>query len=161
MPAALARNKRFLSSDTTELQCPICGKTVLCVRPGNPVQPQCPDCKTVLWCHQRIEDSKIFLDALPGVVPQIADMQAVAQSPHLPRPLKTVIVNLRDLETLNSSFVAGLLVMHRLVHAAGGQLLLYDLQPHVRSILRRFNLHTVLQIVNHEEDATEPAQPDA
>jgi anti-anti-sigma factor len=63
-----------------------------------------------------------------------------------------VVVNLRDVQSLDSSFVAGLLVMRRMLAAADRKLVLCELHPHVHELLERLNLHTLFAITDHEQE---------
>ncbi len=73
-------------------------------------------------------------------------MATVGQSLQQSGTMREVVVNLSRLETVNSSFVAGLLVMRRLIEAAGGKLVLCDLRPRVRAILQRLNLYAAFVV---------------
>jgi anti-anti-sigma regulatory factor len=82
------------------------------------------------------------------MTPDIPDMAAVAKSLQHAGTVPDVVISLGALQTVTSAFVAGLLVMRRLIRAAGGNFVLCDLQPHVRAVLQRLNLHTLLGVRN-------------
>lgn len=137
----------------TDFRCPACGRAILCTARGLPEHPNCPDCEALLWCRTRIESDLILLTVFPDAQPEIHDMSTVGQSLPLSRKVRGLILNLRGVDTVNSSFLAGLMVLHRLVKDVGGKLALCEVHPHIRSILQRLNLHTLMSICNSEQDA--------
>ncbi len=134
-----------------DFQCPKCGRVIPCASHGPPKHPTCPDCNTLLWCRKRVELESILLYAIPGTTPEIHDIATVGKSLQLSRTLRDVVVNLCDLATINSSFVAGLLVMRRLIESAGVKFILCA-PPHVRTILQRLQVHTLFTIKSCDQD---------
>jgi anti-anti-sigma factor len=57
--------------------------------------------------------------------------------------IREIVVNLSGLETVTSSFVAGLLVMRQLMEKVGNTMILCELNPRVRTLLQRLNLHSI------------------
>jgi anti-anti-sigma regulatory factor len=110
----------------------------------------------VLWCVKRVEQGVVCLDALPQADVEISDLVAVGQSLQASGWTGAVIVNLDALETISSSFVAGLLVLRRLIEVSGGRLILCGLRPHVYTILERLSLHDLFVIKNREQDVLSP-----
>jgi anti-anti-sigma regulatory factor len=106
-----------------------------------------------LWCAKRIEHGVVCLDAFPQAGIEISDLTTVGLALQKTGCKAGVIVNLSALETVNSSFVAGLLVLQRLIEAAGSGLVLCGLRPHVRTILQRLSLNNLFVIKNREQDA--------
>jgi anti-anti-sigma regulatory factor len=95
----------------------------------------------------------VFLDAIARPTVDISDMARIGRALRQTGQLDTVVVNLSGLETVNSSFLAGLLALRRIVNEIGGRLILCDLRPHVAEILGRLNLDVLFVIKRGERDA--------
>lgn len=145
--------ERDRSGTITDFRCPVCGRVIDCTDRDLPERVNCPDCEALLWCRVRIESDLIFLSVLSGTQPEIRDISRVGQSLPLSREMRGLIVSLRGVNTVDSSFMAGLMVLHRLVKAVGGKLVLCELHPHIHSILQRLNLSTLMTVCRSERDA--------
>ena len=146
MSLAKGKREQVSSANETDFQCPKCGRGMSCTSQGLPVHSTCPDCGVLLWCRKQVERDSVVLDVISGTTPEIPDMATVGRSLQQSGTMREVVVNLSRLETVNSSFVAGLLVMRRLIEAAGGKLVLCDLRPRVRAILQRLNLYAAFVV---------------
>jgi anti-anti-sigma factor len=73
-------------------------------------------------------------------------MATVGQALQGSAAIREVVVNLSGLETVTSSFVAGLLVLRQLMETVGSTLILCELSPRVRAILQRLNLHSLFVV---------------
>ena len=144
----------YRSTAPKDYDCPGCGAAVPSTDQGCPIPARCPTCEIVLWCTKRIEHGVVFLDAIPQPKPEISDVAKVGESLQHLGTVGGVIVNLSAMETVNSSFVAGLLVLLRLVETAGGSLTLSEVPPHVLEILERLKLNTLFVIKG--QDALRP-----
>ncbi len=145
------------STQCTSFQCPGCGEVIPSTDDGYPTTSCCPACEMHLWCTKRIERGMVFLDAIPHSKTEISDVARVGKSIQHSGNVGGVIVNLSALETINSSFVAGLLVLRRLIETAGGNLVLSEVDPHVHAILQRLKLHTLFVIKDRGQDVPSPA----
>ena len=135
-----------MEAEKPGFKCPKCERWIVATGVGLPSHPNCPDCGALLWCRVRVDSESILLQVVPGTKPEISDMAAVAHSLPISHHVRGLVVNLCGSETVNSSFLAGLLVLNRLVKAVGGRLVLCELHPHVLSVLQRLNLHTLMTI---------------
>ncbi len=151
-PANARRSTRRMS-----FQCPGCGEVIPSANDGYPITSRCPACEIQLWCTKRIERGMVFLDAIPHSKTEISDVARVGESIQNSGDVGGVIVNLSALATINSSFVAGLLVLRRLIETAGGNLVLSEVDPHVHAILERLKLHTLFVIKDRGQDVPSPA----
>ena len=153
-PTALNRHAEDLRSGSPEQRrvyrsrtaCPLCGRTVGPPEPDNRPSLHCPQCDALLWCHVQRTGDAIQLHAFPGVSPELPDIARVGSSLPLSHDVRRLIVSLRGLETVNSTFVAGLLSLRRRIESVGGTLLLREISPHIDSIIQRLNLHDLLPI---------------
>ena len=73
-------------------------------------------------------------------------MATVGQALQESTAIREVVVNLSALETVTSSFVAGLLVMRQLMEKVGNTLVLCELNPRVQTLLQRLNLHSIFVV---------------
>ena len=133
--------------------CPDCGVAFAQEQQGRPVDRCCQECGAILWCSKRVEGDRVFLDAIARPAVEISDIARTGRALGRTGQVDAVVVNLRGLETVNSSFLAGLLALRRTVKEVGGRLILCELRPHVAEILRRLNLHVLFVIERREEDA--------
>jgi anti-anti-sigma regulatory factor len=137
-------------------RCPSCGQFVRCTNREHPTSPRCPNCQIVLWCTKRFEHGVTILDAIPRTKAEITDVAKVGESLQHSGNVGGVFVNLSAMDTVNSSFVAGLLMLRRLIETAGGSLVLCEVPPHVRAILERLKLHTLFVIKGPGQDSLSP-----
>ncbi len=72
-----------------------------------------------------------------------------------------VLLDMSDVEMLDSSGVAWLLAEHKRCREAGGKLVLHSLSLLARNVLRVLNMHLVLKIVADEDDAVQVLRGDA
>ena len=137
-------------------RCPSCGQFVPGTKRGRSTAPRCPNCQIVLWCTKRVEHGVTILDAIPQTKAEITDVAKVGEALQHSGSVGGVFVNLSAMDTVNSSFVAGLLTLRRLIETAGGSLVLCEVTPHVRAILERLKLHTLFVIRGPGQDSLSP-----
>ena len=131
-------------------QCPVCGWEMPAIGDG---LPECPACKVVLWCRCRVAQGVLVLGANAGVAPDLADLSTFVQSLRPSDMLPGVVVNLHDLDIVDSSFLAGLLALRRKIQSVGGKFVLCELRPTVETIVQRLQLDSLLTITATERDA--------
>lgn len=135
-----------LVSSALSYRCPICGKKL----PREPALPRfdapCPQCGYDLWCRQRFPSDVTELDVLPQRVPEPWDVdQLVAALVHRNAHAR-VVVDLSRLEIVDSTFVARLMSLNKLVHSSGGRLVLRGLCPLVQETFAHLRLDRALEI---------------
>lgn len=75
--------------------------------------------------------------------------QALVDCSGLPR----IVLNLSELKFASSSFIAGLVSLHKKVRVAGGKLVLCELRPVMVEILEGARLNKLFDITEDEENA--------
>jgi anti-anti-sigma factor len=98
-------------------------------------------------------DDVVVLRVLPGRTPEIGDIERLAESLVRSADVPRVVVDVSDLDLINSSLVAGLIALHKRVRSAKGRLILCGLQPFVREVFFDSNLTKVFVILDDEEAA--------
>ena len=71
---------------------------------------------------------------------------------------RTVLVDMHDVEMLDSSGVSWLLSCDKKFRISGGRLILHSLSPFAHDVLRVLNMHLILSIADDERSAVELAQ---
>lgn len=66
---------------------------------------------------------------------------------------KNILLNLQDVKYVDSSGLSAILTANRLCAAAGGILVICDLNSHVRKLIEISHLNTVLHILETEAEA--------
>ena len=138
-------------------RCPDCGKRVASDANGRPLDPHCHYCSALLWCCKRVERNLVLLHPIPQISVEASDIARIGHAIHRTGRSQAVIVNLGGMETVDSSFIAGLVVLRRQVEAEGSQLILCELRPHVAEIIKRLNLDRIFEIKARERDALNAA----
>ena len=71
---------------------------------------------------------------------------------------RIVLLDMHDVEMLDSSGVSWLLSCDKTFRNAGGRLVLHSLSPYAHDVLRVLNMHLILSIADDERSALELAQ---
>lgn len=74
---------------------------------------------------------------------------------------KPVMLNLQQVDMLDSSGVGWLLVCHKRFHEKGGKLVLHSFSPTVSNVLKVLNMQKVLNLAETENDARRMFEGDA
>jgi anti-anti-sigma factor len=69
-----------------------------------------------------------------------------------------VLLDMHDVETIDSSGVSWLLSCDKRFRTAGGRLVLHSLSPFARDVLKVLNLHLIMSIASDEQSAANLAQ---
>jgi anti-anti-sigma factor len=69
-----------------------------------------------------------------------------------------VLLDMHEVETIDSSGVSWLLSCDKRFRTAGGQLVLHSLSPFARDVLKVLNLHLIMSIASDEKSAVDLAQ---
>jgi anti-sigma B factor antagonist len=67
--------------------------------------------------------------------------------------LPHIVLNLSELRFASSSFIAGLVSLHKKIRVAGGKLVLCELRPVMKEILDGARLNKLFDITEDEENA--------
>jgi anti-anti-sigma factor len=107
----------------------------------------------VFWFRPRTVDGTTVLDAISGKVAinQQLDKLSAVLIPH-DRPPK-VILNLSEIQFVSSSFIAGLVALHKRIRSADGKMVLCGLSPVVRETLNGAKLDRLLNLADSEQEA--------
>ena len=145
------------SPGAVSYQCPICGNSV----PHEPSLPRfdapCSECGYHLWCRRRVPSDDTELEVLPLRTPEPWEVDQLAKCLAQNDAHAHVVVDLAQLDLVDSRFVARLLSLNKLVHASGGQLALHGLCRNVRETFAILRLDKAFQIVEGEEPAAVPS----
>jgi anti-anti-sigma factor len=101
------------------------------------------------------------LVATPGRSPEPIEVERVIRALLIEGEPLRVVLDLSQLELINSSFMARLIMMNRRIRDEGGTFFLRGLQPVVREIFDRARLDLALDVIEDEADgATSPPGSD-
>jgi len=107
-----------------------------------------------LWCRRRFPSGDTELEALPQRTPEPGDLHPLVEALVQKGAHTRVLVDLSRLDMVDTRFVAGLVSLNKLLHAAGGELVLQGLCPLVREVFGHFRFDRVLQIANGMQRAS-------
>jgi anti-anti-sigma factor len=94
----------------------------------------------------------VLLITLPAEPQWSRDLEAVAQSTH-PSSDCDVIVDFSLVEILPSATICHLIVLARVLSAAGRELVLCSVSPNVKAVFRRVGLHNLFRFAADEPAA--------
>jgi anti-anti-sigma factor len=114
-----------------------------------------------LWFRRRTHEDIIILDVISATATESAHIQRTASALIASSPNPKVIANLSNTASTSSAVVARLVALHKKLRAAGGQLVLCELHPVIRDVLRGVNLHKFFAICEDEEQAVRHLEEDA
>jgi anti-anti-sigma regulatory factor len=92
---------------------------------------------------------RVLLITLPAEPSSSGDLEAVVRSTH-PGSDHDVIVDFSLVEILPSATICHLIVLERMLSAAGHQLVLCSVSPNVKAIFRRVGLHKLFRFTDDE-----------
>ena len=136
------------------LRCVICGLPLVSRSGLSEYDAPCRDCGCVPWCLKRVLDGRALLCALPNRTPEDADIQRLADSLLCSDDVESVVVDLSQVNTVNSLFLARLLALNKRLQPLKGTLSVSRLSPIVREIFRRTHFDTLLDVV--EDKSSDP-----
>jgi anti-anti-sigma factor len=153
--------EQLCRKDRSSFQCPVCGNALPHLMAPPPFDAPCSECGGYLWCRRRGGGDPIWLVATPGRSPEPIEVERVIRALLSEGEPLRVILDLSQLELINSSFMARLIMMNRRIRDEGGTFFLRGLQPVVREIFDRARLDLVLDVIEDEADgATSPPGPE-
>jgi anti-sigma B factor antagonist len=97
------------------------------------------------------------LEVLPGRTPEPWDVEEVVDALVRHGAAARVFVDLSELDTVDSAFVARLVSMSKLLRSSAGRLLLCGLRPVVREMFDHLRLDKAFEISQGPTDAVELA----
>jgi anti-anti-sigma factor len=104
-----------------------------------------------LWCCSRTVDDLIVLEVIPDTTPTCEDIQRLSDTLVASGSVLNVLVDLSDVEFVNSSFIARLLALNKQLRGTDGKLILSGLRLLVREIFCTLRLDTFLDIPEDKE----------
>jgi anti-anti-sigma factor len=146
-------NTESQSSTGWPSQCPLCGEELAIGPLQLPGEAACAHCGHVLWFSKREIDDVIILDVISGKVAINQEIGKVCEALILHEKTPKIILNLSHVQFVSSSFIAGLIALHKRFRAAGGQLVMYGMSPVVWETLQGAKLDKLLNITATESEA--------
>jgi anti-anti-sigma factor len=124
---------------------------------AEPVLPSseedCPECGYYLWCSKRMVDDVAVLHVSPERTPTATEVEHLVDSLAGREGVPRVVVDLSDLETGSSSFLARMLIMQERIQRRKGSFILCGLNRHCQEIFAFTRLDTILEIADDEKTA--------
>ncbi len=146
-------SKTSRSSKRWPNDCPVCGETVIVGPLQMPGEASCTKCGHVLWFHTRVVDGVTIIDAISGKVAINQEIEKVSRLLIQEGSTPRVVMNLVDVQFVSSSFIAGLVALHKRLRNAQGKMVLCELSPVVWETLQGAKLDKLLNIADSEQDA--------
>jgi len=141
------------SSKRWPSECPVCGETVVVGPLQLPGEVSCPKCGHVLWFHRRVVNGITIIDAISGKVAINQEIDKVSGVIIQDGNPPSVIMNLANIQFVSSSFIAGLVALHKRMRNAKGKMVVCEMSPIVRETLHGAKLDKLLNIVDTEQEA--------
>jgi len=139
--------------ELVEKVCAVCGAEVpFHTLPPAPNRP-CSHCGHLLWFRKRAVDDVVVLDVLSARGISGEQMESASQSLVDCGSSPRIVLNLSELKFASSSFIAGLVSLHKKIRVAGGKLVLCELRPVMQEILDGARLNKLFDITEDEESA--------
>lgn len=139
--------------ESVEEVCAVCGADVpLDTLPPARNRP-CFHCGHLTWFRKRGVNGIVVLDVLSARGIGGEQMECVSQALVDCSGLPRIVLNLSELKFASSSFIAGLVSLHKKVRVAGGKLVLCELRPVMVEILEGARLNKLFDITEDEENA--------
>ena len=134
--------------------CPVCG-VELAARPRWPFfNASCQQCGYLLWCCRVGAGDVVTLSVLPDVMPEHEDIERLCQVLIRSGEVARVVVDLSEVESLDSLFTARMVAFNRRIRAAQGRLVLCGLNQFLRDTLHRYKLDEYFELVEQSPDAS-------
>ena len=131
-------------------RCVICGLPLVSRFGLSAHDAPCRDCGCVPWCRKRVVDGRVLLSVLPDRTPEDTDIQRLADSLVGSDEVEMVVVDLSQLNTVNSLFLARLLALNKRLQPFKGTLAICGMSPIIREIFRRTHFDTLLDVLESE-----------
>jgi anti-anti-sigma factor len=148
-----ARDKE--SPRAVSYQCPICGNKLPYEPPLPRFDAPCSECGYHLWCRRRVPSDDTELEVLPLRTPEPSEVDQLAKCLVQNDAHTRVVVDLSQLEQVDSCFVARLVSLNKLIQASGGRLGLHGLCRIVREAFAVLRLDKAFEIAESEERIAE------
>jgi len=130
------------------VQCVICGRRLTHGYGIPAYETPCPDCGYVPWCSKRESMGRVRLTLLRGQMPGEADIERLASLLVASDSTTGVILDLSELETIDSLLLARLVSLNRRIQPAKGRVAVCGLSPVVRETFRRTHLDSLLDVLD-------------
>ena len=143
----------FERIETSLHRCPVCNAGMAIEPPPPPYDAPCPACGYPLWCRKRLVEDVVVLDVMGGRTPEHTDVVRLAKSLVRREVIPRVVVDLSELDFVNSAFVARLVDLNKRIRAAEGKLVLCGMQFLVWDAFHSTNLYKVFDICENEKAA--------
>ena len=136
--------------ETPPNHCSLCG---CLLPPQSRDSGSCSWCGYGLWFRTRTSGSFIIVDLTADMNPEQAAVDNLAelltQTIRLPR----LLLNMKEIDFVTSTFLNRLLVLRRKIQDARGRLLLCNLNPVIQEIFEVNKLGSLFDVVHSESDA--------
>lgn len=124
------------TSSSSGPQCPICDHRDGAATKHTPTDDPCLRCGHLAWFRmQQVEDA-IILNLLTEMNPERAEIDRVGELLVKSYPAPHIILNFHSIDFISSTFLNRLLVLHRTVTGAGGQVIMCGMNQVIREIVR-------------------------
>jgi anti-sigma B factor antagonist len=133
--------------------CAVCGAEVDLDTLPLPPSAACKRCGHLLWFRRRVVDGIVVLDVLSAKSIGNGQMERATQSLLDCGSVPRVVLNLSEVKFASSSFIAGLVSLHKRIRAAEGKLVLCGLRPVIQEVLHGARLDKLFVIADDEENA--------
>jgi anti-anti-sigma factor len=153
MDGAFLKMSTSKSKESWPTSCPICGATVVAGALEVPGEVSCPECGHVLWFHVRTVDPAMVLDVISGKVAINQELDKVCAMLTQDREKPCVVLNMSDVQFVSSSFIAGLVALHKRLRGADGKMIVCGMNPVVQETLHGAKLDKLLFITATEQEA--------
>ena len=133
--------------------CPMCN-TLLPTRPlPPPFHAPCPHCGYLLWCCKKTVEGVTVFGVIPGITPDVEDIESLSDVLVSGGGIPRVIVDLSDLELISSGFTARLLSLSKRIRSAQGRFILCGMNRFVRETLHGCRLDRMFEIADDQATA--------
>lgn len=113
-----------------------------------PFDVPCVECGYLLWCSKRTAEGDVFLEVVPGMTPELNDIERLAQSLFDESDVQRVFIDLAEVDSLSCALVARLVVLNKKLETTGRRLFLCGLRPIVREEFDCLGLDQAFEISN-------------
>jgi anti-anti-sigma factor len=134
-------------------KCPACGETVAIEPLQSPGEALCAKCGFVLWYRKRTVDDVTMIDAITGKVALSQEIDKISRVLIREGTVPQVVINLAGVQLVTSSFIAGLVALHKRACTAGGKMVVCQMSPVVRETLQGAKLDKLLNLADSEQEA--------
>ena len=131
----------------------MCGEGVVVGALQLPGEVSCPKCGHVLWFSFRTVDNAMVLDVISGKVAINQELDKVCELLTRVGEKPHVVLNMSDVQFVSSSFIAGLVALHKRLRSANGKMVVCEMSPVVQETLHGAKLDKLLLIATTEQEA--------